>query len=151
MRASCSLTVWRLEPEKEERPGWPLWRLQGASSLCSSPSFWWWLQSPASLGLWVCPSHPACMWPHASPWVSLGFRSPPSFSLSIFFLEVSLRDLRLDFYLFVIYLFMAVRCVESWCPDLRSNLCPLPWKCRVFPLNHQGSSLFLLQGHLSLS
>ena len=84
-------------------------------------------------------------------WVSLGFRSPPSFSLSIFFLEVSLRDLRLDFYLFVIYLFMAVRCVESWFPDLRSNLCPLPWKCRVFPLNHQGSSLFLLQGHLSLS
>lgn len=136
MKESCSLTVWRLEPEKEERPGWSLWRLQGVSSLCSSPSFWWWLQSPASLGLWVCPSHPACMWPQHCPPVSLCLRSPPSIS----FLEASLRNLRLGFYLFGIYLFLAVQCVESWFPDLGSNLCPRP--PGKFPFSYKDTCLW---------
>lgn len=93
---------------------------------------------------------PPCLHVATTPALGLPGSQVSSFFLSIFFLEVSLRNLRLDFYLFVMYLFLAVWCVESWFPDLGSNLCPLPWKCRVFPLDHQGSSLFLLQGHLSL-
>lgn len=102
IKESCSLTVWRLEPEKEEQPGWSLWRLQGVSSLCSSPSFWWWLQSPASLGLWVCPSRPACMWPQCRPDVSLCLRLPPSkYLLSGSFLKEPQIGLVFICYLFI--------------------------------------------------
>lgn len=101
MKESCSLTVWRLEPEKEERPGWSLWRLRaGVFSVLLSQLL---VVAAVSCipGLVGVPL-PSCL--HVAttlPPVSLCLRSPPSIS----FLEASLRNLRLGFYLLVFIYF----------------------------------------------
>lgn len=69
---------------------------------------------------------PSCLHVATMPPRCLLVSQVSSFSLSIFFLQASLRNLRLDLYLFVIYSFLTVRYVESWFPDLGSNLCPGP-------------------------